>query len=44
MVVKLKCRKSNVIVSGVTGITRAEEKQVLFFMKLLAKLHEVSFK
>ena len=53
MVVKLKCKKADVIVSGVTrvnsrtsGITiyhSPEERQVLFFNKLLAKLHEVTF-
>ena len=52
MVIKLKCKKSDVIVSGVTrvnsrtsGITRyhsPEERQVLFFNKLLQKLHEVT--
>lgn len=52
MVIKLNCKKSNVIVSGVTrvnsrrGITiyrSPEERQVLFFNKLLQKLHEVTF-
>lgn len=45
MVVKLKCKKSDVV-GGITGITRyrsPEEKQALFFNKLLQKLHEVTF-
>ena len=54
MVVKLNCKKSEIIVGGVTrvnsrtsGITRyrsPEERQVLFFNKLLQKLHEVTLK
>lgn len=52
MVIKLNCKKSDVIVSGITrvnsrtsGITiyhSPEERQVLFFNKLLQKLHEVT--
>ena len=49
MIIKLNCKKSDVIVSGVTrvnsGITiyhSPEERQVLFFNKLLQKLHEVT--
>ena len=51
MVIKLKCKKADVIVRGVnsrtSGITRyssPEERQVLFFNKLLQKLHEVTLK
>ena len=52
MVVKLDCKKADVIVSGkgnsrTSGITRyssSEERQVLFFNKLLQKLHEVTLK
>ena len=54
MVVKLNCRKSEVVggitgitrtMNNITDITRyrsPEEKQALFFNKLLAKLHEVT--
>ena len=44
MVVKLKCKKSEVV-GGITGITRyrsAEEKQAMFLEKMLAVLHEVT--
>ena len=54
MVIKLKCKKADVIVSGVTrvvsrtsGITRyhsPEEKQAMFLEKMLAVLHEVTLK
>ena len=52
MVVKLNCKKAEVVggitkanevVGGITGITRyrsPEKRQVMFFQKLLAKLHE----
>ena len=45
--VKLNCKKSDVIVnsrtSGITRYRSPEERQVLFFQKLLEKLHEVTF-
>ena len=49
MVVKLNCKKSEIIVSGVTRyhspeVKQALLKQALFFQKLLQKLHEVTFK
>ena len=44
MVIKLNCKKSDVIVSGVTRYHSPEVKQALFFQKLLQKLHEVTFK
>lgn len=52
MVIKLKCKKADVIISGVTRVNSCtsgntcyrspEERQVLFFNKLLQKLHEVT--
>ena len=42
MVIKLNCKKSDVIVSGVTRYHSPEVKQALFFQKLLQKLHEVT--
>ena len=53
--VKLNCKKAEVVggitkvevVGGITGITRyrsPEKEQAMFFQKLLAKLHEVTFK
>ena len=50
MVVKLNCKKSEIITrvnsrtSGITIYCSPEERQVLFFNKLLQKLHEVTFK
>ena len=56
MVIKLNCKKSEVVggitkvdevIGGITGITRyrsPEEKQAMFLEKMLAVLHEVTFK
>ena len=52
MVVKLDCKKANVIVStrvnsrtsGITRYRSPEEKQEMFLEKMLAVLHEVTLK
>lgn len=50
MVVKLNCKKSEIIVGGVTRVNSRttryrspEERQVLFFNKLLQKLLHATF-
>lgn len=52
MVIKLNCKKSDVIVSGVTRVnsrtigntcySSPEEKQAMFLEKMLTVLHEVT--